>query len=267
MFCTNCGVSLPEGSSICSGCGKAVSTAMPENAQAKASAPTAPDLLQPANQSLDKRKVHARGKVAALIVGVALFICAACVGGLYVIRANQQREQELQNARVEAETAQKAAQQAKIEAQNAIAEQKQALEKQEQAQNDAAQAKEFAEKASQSAAQAKADAEQARREAETAKASAAKQSTTQAGGTASYDAFWDRAYSVDYIATVASTDGLGAVLRIGPDSSYSRAREFNIADGTALSIAYETTSVKNSFWGYTAYDGVSGWVYLPELLT
>lgn len=79
------------------------------------------------------------------------------------------------------------------------------------------------------------------------------------------DNYWERATEVNCTATVSSLDGLGVNLRSGPDSSYETVRDNPIPDGTVLAITYQTTSLKNSWWGYTEYDGVSGWVYLDEL--
>ena len=91
--------------------------------------------------------------------------------------------------------------------------------------------------------------------------------TTTTKPASAADDFWSRAYEVDYTAYVNSPDGIGVNFRSGPDSSYGKVLDDPIPMKTALHIEQETTSVKNSKWGYTAYNGQHGWVYLAELTT
>ena len=69
--------------------------------------------------------------------------------------------------------------------------------------------------------------------------------------------------TVDYYVYVFSSDG-SLNIRSGPGTNYGKARSTPIPQYTRLHITATATSVYGNPWGYTYYDGVGGWVYLPD---
>lgn len=73
--------------------------------------------------------------------------------------------------------------------------------------------------------------------------------------------------SADYHIYVNAKDGLGLNLRSGPGTEYSKVRSNPVPMYTRLHIVQTAYSQANLLWGYTSYDGVSGWVCLVETTT
>lgn len=72
---------------------------------------------------------------------------------------------------------------------------------------------------------------------------------------------------VDYDIYVNAKDGLGLNLRSGPGTDYSKVRSTPIPMYTQLRITQTTNTPSGQPWGYTSYEGVSGWVCLVETTT
>lgn len=62
----------------------------------------------------------------------------------------------------------------------------------------------------------------------------------------------------DYFVYVTTPDG-GLNMRYGPGTEYEKVMPGRIPDGVKLYISYESGT-----WGYTSYDGYSGWVALKQ---
>lgn len=70
---------------------------------------------------------------------------------------------------------------------------------------------------------------------------------------------------VNYRVRAAAPDG-GINLRNGAGVEYGLLLDHMIPNGTVLSITRETRAASNSrFWGYTVYEGRSGWVTLEQV--
>ena len=70
-----------------------------------------------------------------------------------------------------------------------------------------------------------------------------------------------------YSVYVNAKDGLGLNLRAGPGTEYATVRSSPVPMYTRLTISRTETSAAGNPWGYTSYDGVSGWVCLVETTT
>ncbi len=71
--------------------------------------------------------------------------------------------------------------------------------------------------------------------------------------------------NVNYRIKAAAPDG-GINLRSGAGVEYGVLLDHLIPNGTVLSITRETRAASNSrFWGYTTYEGKTGWVTLEEV--
>ena len=70
-----------------------------------------------------------------------------------------------------------------------------------------------------------------------------------------------------YTIYVNAKDGVGLNLRSGPGTEYSKLRSNPIPMYTALTISQTETSAAGNSWGYTSYEGTSGWVCLVETTT
>ena len=71
--------------------------------------------------------------------------------------------------------------------------------------------------------------------------------------------------AVNYRVKAAAPEG-GINLRSGAGVDYQILLSGLIPNGTALSISQETRAASNGrFWGYTTYNGVSGWVTLEQV--
>lgn len=75
---------------------------------------------------------------------------------------------------------------------------------------------------------------------------------------------WAAPAAANYDISVQAKDGLGLNIRSGPGTEYPTLRSSPIPMYTQLHIAQTDTSAAGEPWGYTAYDGVSGWVCLVE---
>lgn len=75
------------------------------------------------------------------------------------------------------------------------------------------------------------------------------------------------AAQASYAVYVNAKDGLGLNLRAGPGTEYATVRSTPIPMYTRLTISRTETSAAGNSWGYTSYDGVSGWVCLVETTT
>ena len=64
-----------------------------------------------------------------------------------------------------------------------------------------------------------------------------------------------------YNVYVAAPDG-GVNMRTGPDKSYSKVMQEIVPNGIKIYIEYVSGN-----WGYGAYNGYEGWVYLPQTTT
>ena len=73
--------------------------------------------------------------------------------------------------------------------------------------------------------------------------------------------------AADYHIYVNAKDGVGLNLRSGPGTEYSKVRSNPVPMYTRLHIVQTAYSQANLLWGYTSYDGVSGWVCLVETTT
>ena len=73
--------------------------------------------------------------------------------------------------------------------------------------------------------------------------------------------------AANYDIYVNAKDGLGLNLRSGPGTDYSKLRSNPIPMYTKLHIIQTTYSEAGLLWGYTSYEGVSGWVCLVETTT
>ena len=73
--------------------------------------------------------------------------------------------------------------------------------------------------------------------------------------------------SASYDIYVNAKDGIGLNLRTGPGTEYSKARSQPIPMYTRLSISQTQDSAAGLPWGYTYYQGDSGWVCLVETTT
>ncbi|MBR2490621.1 MAG: hypothetical protein IKB65_03980 [Ruminiclostridium sp.] len=73
--------------------------------------------------------------------------------------------------------------------------------------------------------------------------------------------------SANYDIYVNAKDGVGLNLRTGPGTEYSKVRSQPIPMYTKLSISQTQDSAAGNPWGYTSYEGVSGWVCLVETTT
>ena len=72
--------------------------------------------------------------------------------------------------------------------------------------------------------------------------------------------------AVNYRVKAAAPEG-GINLRNGAGVDYQILLSGLIPNGTALSIVEETRAASNGrFWGYTNYNGVSGWVTLEQVI-
>ena len=71
----------------------------------------------------------------------------------------------------------------------------------------------------------------------------------------------------DFFIYVNAKDGLGLNIRGGPGTEYHTVRSQPIPMYTRLHITLTDTSSTGATWGYTSYDGVSGWVCLVETTT
>ncbi|MDO4516972.1 MAG: hypothetical protein Q4C76_07565 [Bacillota bacterium] len=71
----------------------------------------------------------------------------------------------------------------------------------------------------------------------------------------------------NYTIYVNAKDGVGLNLRSGPGTEYSKVRSNPIPMYTALTISQTETSAAGNSWGYTSYEGTSGWVCLVETTT
>lgn len=72
--------------------------------------------------------------------------------------------------------------------------------------------------------------------------------------------------AVNYRVKAAAPEG-GINLRSGAGVDYQILLSGLIPNGTALSISQETRAASNGrFWGYTTYNGVSGWVTLEQVI-
>jgi len=181
-----------------------------------------------------------------VMAGIGLLIIA---GSVELYRSYDYQQQQLLSAQYNMEVAQN-------EAQNAIQEADKVKQQLGNAQQAAETAKQEAEKAKQereAALKAAADAEKALQSAP------AKEVASGA------EAFLEGATNVNYKARVVSPDGVGVNLREGPGSTYDKVREKPVPVNTELEISAEKTAQNGTLWGYTKYDGSSGWVYLVEL--
>lgn len=70
-----------------------------------------------------------------------------------------------------------------------------------------------------------------------------------------------------YDIYVNAKDGIGLNLRTGPGTEYSKVRSQPIPMYTRLSISQTQDSAAGLPWGYTSYEGDSGWVCLVETTT
>lgn len=70
--------------------------------------------------------------------------------------------------------------------------------------------------------------------------------------------------TANYDISVQAKDGLGLNLRSGPGTEYPAVRSSLIPMNTRLRISQTDTSSTGALWGYTTYDGTSGWVCLVE---
>lgn len=71
----------------------------------------------------------------------------------------------------------------------------------------------------------------------------------------------------NYDIYVNAKDGLGLNLRTGPGTEYSKVRSQPIPMYTKLHITQTQDSAAGLPWGYTSYEGDSGWVCLVETTT
>ncbi|MBR5534003.1 MAG: hypothetical protein IKU62_04075, partial [Ruminiclostridium sp.] len=73
--------------------------------------------------------------------------------------------------------------------------------------------------------------------------------------------------SASYDIYVNAKDGIGLNLRTGPGTEYSKVRSQPIPMYTRLTISQTQDSAAGNPWGYTSYQGDSGWVCLVETTT
>ena len=73
--------------------------------------------------------------------------------------------------------------------------------------------------------------------------------------------------AANYDIYVNAKDGLGLNLRSGPGTDHSKVRSTPIPMYTKLHITQTTNTSSGQPWGYTTYEGVSGWVCLVETTT
>lgn len=269
MFCKYCGTQLKDNQSFCTKCGKK-QPKLKLNIQEPSPVPAPKPASQPARNI-------SKGSTAVKAVAAVVAAAFAVFGGIKLYQVYESQQQAVLNAQLERDEAKKAAEQAQNDFKSVLAERDAALADAAQAQKNAHdsqserdKAKAEAELAQKNAAQAQKTAEQAQAAAAQAQEAAAqaqealrKKAAESVSGSA--ESHLDNAYYVNYTARVISPDGMGVNLRIGPDSSFAKARTDPIPLGTVVTISAETVSVKGSLWGYTAYDGVTGWVYLEEL--
>ena len=67
-----------------------------------------------------------------------------------------------------------------------------------------------------------------------------------------------------YEVVVSAPDG-GVNIRSGAGVEYAKVRENMIPTGVTLRIYSETLANTGRTWGYTTYDGVSGWIALSQV--
>ena len=73
--------------------------------------------------------------------------------------------------------------------------------------------------------------------------------------------------AANYDIYVNAKDGLGLNIRSGPGTDYSKLRANPIPMYTKLHISQTTQTSSGQPWGYTSYEGISGWVCLVETTT
>jgi len=197
-------------------------------------------------------------KVVMVAIGLLLI-----AGGVELYRSYDYQQQQLMSAQYDMEVAQN-------EAQNAIQEADKVKQQLGSAQQAAETAKQEAEAAKQEAEKAKQEREAALKEAADAQKAAADaekalQSAPSKQVASEAETFLEGSTKVNYKARVVSPDGVGVNLREGPGSTYDKVREKPVPVKTELTISAEKTAQNGTLWGYTEYDGSSGWVYLAEL--
>ena len=69
----------------------------------------------------------------------------------------------------------------------------------------------------------------------------------------------------NYYVEINSVDG-GVNLRSGAGVEYGKLINHLIPNGTILQISQEGVASNGNYWGYTTYEGVTGWVTLREII-
>lgn len=67
-----------------------------------------------------------------------------------------------------------------------------------------------------------------------------------------------------YSVQVTAPDG-GVNMRSGAGTEYEQVLSSMIPNGTVLSISLEATASNGNTWGFTTYNGVSGWIALTQI--
>lgn len=67
-----------------------------------------------------------------------------------------------------------------------------------------------------------------------------------------------------YDVEVTAPDG-GVNMRSGSGTEYDKVLSSMIPNGTVLSISLEATASNGNLWGFTTYNGVSGWIALTQV--